>query len=52
MLFGAMRVRPAVNVYGAFTGNNQRLPDGHRLIDWGLAQPSVTEVLTDGTKCS
>src|SRR5579859_361517 len=32
-----------------FTGNNQRLPDGHRLIDWGFGHPNVTEVLTDGT---
>ena len=36
--------------YGFATGNNQRLPDGHRLIGWGLSTPNVTEVLTDGTK--
>lgn len=36
--------------FGPFTGDNQYLPDGHRLIDWGFAHPNVTEVLTDGTK--
>lgn len=36
--------------FGPFTGNNQLLPDGHRLIDWGYSYPNVTEVLTDGTK--
>jgi uncharacterized repeat protein (TIGR01451 family) len=32
------------------TGNNQHLPDGQRLIDWGFGHPNVTEVMTDGTK--
>jgi hypothetical protein len=36
--------------FGGFTGNNQRLPDGQRLIDWGFSHPNITEVLTDGTK--
>src|SRR5262249_28358512 len=42
--------RNTPDVFGFATGNNQRLPDGHRLIDWGIAHPSVTEVLTDNTK--
>jgi len=36
--------------FSPFTGSNQRLPDGHRLIGWGFSHPDVTEVLTDGTK--
>ena len=36
--------------YDFATGNAQRLPDGHTLIDWGISHPNVTEVLTDSTK--
>jgi len=39
---------PEVNAFAM--GDVQRLPDGHSLIGWGFGRPSVTEVLTDGTK--
>jgi hypothetical protein len=42
--------RNSPDEYGFATGNFQRLPEGHRLIGWGLGTPNVTEVLTDGTK--
>jgi hypothetical protein len=42
--------RNSPSTYGTAMGNVQRLPNGNTLIGWGATNPSVTEVLPDGTK--
>ena len=36
------------DVYGAATGNVQRLPSGNTLIQWGTTRPTLSEVTADG----
>lgn len=36
------------DVYGAATGNVQRLPSGNTLIQWGTTKPTLNEVTPDG----
>jgi hypothetical protein len=36
------------DVYGAATGNVQRLPSGNTLIQWGTTKPTLSEVTADG----
>ncbi len=36
--------------FGPHWGNVQRLPNGNTMIGWGDATPTLTEVMTDGTK--
>ncbi|HEU4725981.1 MAG TPA: aryl-sulfate sulfotransferase [Candidatus Eisenbacteria bacterium] len=40
--------RPEPAIYGSAMGNAQRLPNGHTIIGWGAASPSVTEVDPEG----
>jgi hypothetical protein len=42
--------RNTPDTYGGAMGYVQRLPNGHTLIGWGTANPSVIEVAPDGSK--
>ncbi|MCB0190794.1 MAG: aryl-sulfate sulfotransferase [Anaerolineae bacterium] len=42
--------RNTPDIFGAATGNAQRLPNGNTLIGWGSSWPNVTEFKSDGTK--